>query len=67
METMVDIRQLLKQYGSFIYTRDRELDLQLMRKEIKDLYQFGMITSNTYQSAMLLLRQEETKHRNGGL
>ncbi|MFS0786333.1 YqgQ family protein [Shouchella sp. 1P09AA] len=66
METMVDIRQLLKQYGSFIYTRDRELDLQLMRKEIKDLYHFGMITSDTYQAAMLLLRQEETKHRNGG-
>ncbi|KQL57962.1 MULTISPECIES: YqgQ family protein [Bacillaceae] len=66
METIVDIRDLLKQYGSFIYTRDRGMDLQLMQKEIKDLYQYGMISSQLYQSALLILKQEKAKLGNGG-
>ncbi|AIC94115.1 YqgQ family protein [Shouchella lehensis] len=66
METIVDIRDLLKQYGSFIYTRDRGMDLQLMQKEIKDLYQYGMISSQMYQSALLILKQEKAKLGNGG-
>ncbi|GAF24028.1 MULTISPECIES: YqgQ family protein [Shouchella] len=61
MKSIVDIRDLLKQYGSFIYTRDRGMDLQLMQKEIKDLHQYGMISSHTYQGAILILKQEEAK------
>ncbi|MBM7838149.1 uncharacterized protein YqgQ [Alkalihalobacillus xiaoxiensis] len=59
MKTVVDLRQLLKQYGSFIYTRDRKLDLQLMLEEVKELYQYGMISIEEYQKAVLVIRHEE--------
>lgn len=59
MKTVVDLRQLLKQYGSFIYTRDRKLDLQLMLEEVKELYQYGMISIEDYQKAVLVIRHEE--------
>ena len=38
MKSMIDIIDLLKQYGTFIYTGDRLGDLMLMEDEIRELY-----------------------------
>lgn len=55
---MVDIRNLLKKYNSFIYTGDRKQDLFLMRDEIKSLYENKLITIGKYNEAILIIRKE---------
>ena len=61
MDKMLDIYQLLKQYGTYIYTGDRFGDLQLMADEIKELYKANVLDIKDYQMALLLIRQEETR------
>lgn len=61
MQNLYDIMQLLKRYGTFIYTTDFLGDLHLMEDEVKELYKAGAIELNDFQMAMLILRQEATK------
>ena len=61
MQSILDIIGLLKNYGIYIYTRDRIGDLHLMEDEIKELYKAKFIDIKDYQMAMLILRQEERK------
>lgn len=63
METIYDIQQLLKRFGTFIYIGDRLADLELMEAEVKELYQAQFIETNEYQRALLLLRQEASRVR----
>ncbi|QHS22757.1 YqgQ family protein [Virgibacillus sp. MSP4-1] len=58
MNSIYDVRQLLKRFGTIIYIGDRLADLELMEEEIKELYQAKCITIKEYQMAVLLLRQE---------
>lgn len=59
MNTIYDVQQLLKKFGTFIYTGDRFGDLELMEMEINDLYKMEFITLEVYQLAKLLLRKEK--------
>jgi len=61
MKSMKDIYDLLKQYGTFIYTRDRLGDVLLMEDEIRELYKAKVLEPRDFQSAMLILRQEASK------
>lgn len=61
MQSMLDIISVLKNYGIYIYTRDRIGDLYLMEDEIKELYKANFLDIKDYQMAMLILRQEERK------
>lgn len=63
MKSMIDIYELLKEYGTFIYTRDPLGDLTLMEDEIKELYKAQVLDVKDYQMALLLIRQRETKER----
>jgi len=63
MKSMIDIYELLKEYGTFIYTRDPLGDLTLMEDEIKELYKAQVLDAKDYQMALLLIRQRETKER----
>ena len=67
MESMLDIIAVLKQYGIYIYTKDRIGDLHLMEDEIKELYKAKFIETKDYQMAMLILRQEERRLKAGNL
>lgn len=58
MQTIYDIQQFLKKYGTIIYVGDRVGDLQLMKAEIKELYQSQLIREQEFDSAMRLLNQE---------
>ncbi|AIF43426.1 YqgQ family protein [Virgibacillus sp. SK37] len=58
MKTIYDVRQLLKKYGTYIYTGNRLGDLELMEMEIEELQQYGFIQKEDYISAKLLLRKE---------
>ena len=58
MKSIYDIMQLLKNYGTYIYTTERQADILLMESEIRELYKSGMMDIQDYQMAILLLRQE---------
>lgn len=58
MKTVLDVRNLLKKYGVFIYTGDRIGDLELMQAEIRELYEVKLIDLMTYKSAILVLKKE---------
>ena len=61
MKNMIDVYELLKKFGTFIYTGDRIGDLELIEDEIKELYKSRMIESSQYQSAILIIRYEVSK------
>ena len=61
MQSMLDIMQMLKKYGIYIYTKDRIGDLHLMEDEIKELYKAKFIDLKDFQMALLILRQEEQR------
>lgn len=61
MNKMMDIYDLLKTYGTYIYTLDRFGDLALMEDEIRELYKANVLDIKDYQMALLLLRQEATR------
>ncbi|MFC4558810.1 YqgQ family protein [Virgibacillus kekensis] len=63
MKTVYDIQQLLKRFGTFIYTGNRIADLELMEGEIKELYDARFIDVTQYKTALLLLRQEASRVR----
>jgi len=64
METVFDVRQLLKRFGTFIYTGDRLADLELMEDEIRELYREELIEAREYQNAMLILKREKRRQQN---
>lgn len=61
MDKMLDIYDLLKTYGTYIYTRDPIGDLMLMEDEIRELYKANVLDIKDYQMALLLIRQETTR------
>lgn len=65
MNSLLDIINLLKKYGTYIYTLDREGDLMLMEDEIKELYKANVMDIKDFQMALLVLRQEAAKLRRG--
>lgn len=65
MKSMLDVLDILKQYGIYIYTKDRIGDLYLMEDEIKELYKSKFIDTKDFQMALLILRQEEQRLKVG--
>lgn len=61
MNSIYDVMQLLKKYGTFIYTTERRADIMLMEDEIRELYNSGMLNIQDYQMATLLLRKEMSR------
>jgi len=63
MESVYDVQQLLKQYGTIIYVGDRLADLELMEEELKEMYQSQLIDVKDYQMALLIVRHEAQLER----
>ncbi|WP_067730417.1 YqgQ family protein [Oceanobacillus damuensis] len=61
MKTVYDIQQLLKKYGTFIYTGDRIGDLALMEMEIDELYEMKFLETYDFQMAKLILKKEKNR------
>ncbi|ETP67827.1 hypothetical protein AC739_03575 [Planococcus glaciei] len=59
MKTLYDVMQLLKRYGTIIYTGDPIADLELMEEEIRELYRLQFISAKEYSTAILILRQKK--------
>ncbi len=58
---MYDVQQLLKRFGTFIYTGDRQLDLELMEDEIRELYKWEFVDIRMFQQALLVIRTERAQ------
>lgn len=63
MNSIYDVRQLLKKFGTFIYIGDRIADMDLMEAELKELYRSQLIETKDYQMGILLLRQEAEREK----
>ncbi|WP_150284106.1 YqgQ family protein [Rummeliibacillus sp. TYF-LIM-RU47] len=61
METVYDVMQLLKRFGTFVYTKNRVGDLQLMEIDLVELYKGGLIEAQDFQFARHILRTETKK------
>lgn len=55
---MLDVRNLLKNFGIFIYTRNRIGDTELMELEINELYRMKLINQDQFLKATLILQKE---------
>lgn len=63
MKNLYDVMQLLKKYGTYIYTKDRLSDVMLMEDEVRELYNAGVLEIKDFQMAILILRQEASKFK----
>ncbi|HIW12241.1 MAG TPA: YqgQ family protein [Candidatus Salinicoccus stercoripullorum] len=52
-----DINLLLRRYGIYVYDRDEKNKLAMMEMEIKELYKHGLVTSEEFTEALLILRK----------
>nr|WP_289036708.1 YqgQ family protein [uncultured Allobacillus sp.] len=62
METFLDVLQLLKKYGIYIYIGDRLVEFNLIEQEINELYENKLITNDEYMRALLIVRKERSKY-----
>lgn len=65
MKTIYDVRKLLMQFGTIIYTGNRLGDLELMIMEINELYEWKLISKEQFQQAILLLKKEIREQKEG--
>lgn len=61
MNSMSDVRRHLKKFGTFIYTKDRLLDLELMEEEWQELYKWKMIEKDDYVKGLQIIRAERRR------
>lgn len=64
LTSIYDIQQLLKRFGTIIYTGNRLADLELMVDELRELHDSRLIEEKDYEAALLLLRQEMQREAN---
>jgi uncharacterized protein YqgQ len=61
MNNFLDVLQLLKRFGIYIYTGDQKTDIEMMISEVKELYDTGLIMKEDYLQAFVLLKSELVK------
>lgn len=61
MNTLYDVMQLLKKYGVFVYTGQKQIDIDLMEDEIRELFHSTLISSEEFTKSLLILRREREK------
>ncbi|MFC4711989.1 YqgQ family protein [Planococcus dechangensis] len=62
MKDLYDVMQLLKRYGTIIYTADFPSDLDLMEEDLRDLYRSDFITAREFGGALAILRQNRLEY-----
>ncbi|MEY8463609.1 YqgQ family protein [Streptococcus merionis] len=61
MRTYYDVQQLLRQFGILIYMGNRLYDIEMSRIELKQVHESGLISTQEYLQAELVLRQEHSR------
>ncbi|MCD8508745.1 MAG: YqgQ family protein [Bacillus sp. (in: Bacteria)] len=57
--TFYEIQQLLKKFGTYIYTGSRQGDIELMEEELTEMYRLGMIDEKILLDAKMALFKEK--------
>ena len=58
MKDFYGVLQLLKRFGIYVYTGNRNDDIAMIQSEVKDLYDNGLLMQEDYLQAVLILRNE---------
>ena len=58
MKTLYDVQQFLKKFGIIIYVGKRLYDIELMKIELKRIYDAGLMEKLDYLEAEAVLRRE---------
>ncbi|WP_010303246.1 YqgQ family protein [Kurthia senegalensis] len=66
IETIADVQQYLKRFGTFIYTKNRIGDLHLMEADMRALYEAGILDVREYQKSRHILISEEVRLQKEG-
>ncbi|MDR6227401.1 YqgQ family protein [Desmospora profundinema] len=61
IRTMADVQALLKRFGAVLYTGDRLGDLHLMEEELAELHQLGLLETDSWLAARLVIQQEKRR------
>jgi uncharacterized protein YqgQ len=61
MKTIYDVQQLLKRFGTIIYTGNPLGDLELIQDEVRELYNQKLIDVNDFKQAVLIIRASINK------
>ncbi len=61
--TILDVHNLLKRFGIWVYTGDRLGDLELMTEELQELFDLGLIEQQTYLAGIMTINQEKRKRQ----
>ncbi|WP_396136032.1 YqgQ family protein [Bacillus sp. NEB1478] len=61
MKTVYDVQQLLKRFGTIIYTGNPLGDLELIQDEVRELYNQRMIDVNDFKQAIIIIRAAVNK------
>lgn len=59
MKTLYDVQQFLKKFGIIIYVGKRLYDIELMKIELKRIYDAGLMEKLDYLEAEAVLRREQ--------
>ncbi|EME74865.1 YqgQ family protein [Bacillus sonorensis] len=60
MKTAYDVQVLLKRFGCYVYFGDRELELEYMMDELKEMLLSNLIEKEEWAQAMTILQNELT-------
>jgi Bacterial protein of unknown function (DUF910). len=63
VKSILDVRDLLKRFGTIIYIGDRQAELELMEQEVRELYRHRLISEQEFLSAILIISGELRKER----
>ena len=58
MKTLYDVQHFLKSFGIIIYMGKRLYDIEMMKIELKRIYDAGLMDKLTYFEAEAVLRRE---------
>ncbi|MCY9151506.1 YqgQ family protein [Bacillus haynesii] len=61
MKTAYDVQFLLKQFGCYVYFGDRELELEYMMDELKEMFLSNLIEKEQWVQGVSILQNELTK------
>ncbi|ATH92395.1 hypothetical protein ACH95_01925 [Bacillus glycinifermentans] len=60
MKTAYDVQLFLKRFGCYVYFGDRELELEYMMDELKEMLFANLIEKEEWAQAMSILQNELT-------
>jgi uncharacterized protein YqgQ len=59
--TYFELIQHIRTYRGYIYTGDKEADLDLLEEEVQELYRLGLVDARFYRDAKLVIIKERSR------